>query len=69
MVLTCSTTEGRMTWLYKGVDITDSRFDESQDPIDVSRSLQASGFMFSAEIISKRTMDPVFASYHIEFQC
>ncbi len=60
VVLTCSTTEGRMTWLYNGVDITDSSFVESQDPIGDSRSLQASGFMFSAELISKRP--PVFAT-------
>ncbi len=59
MVLTCSTTEGRMAWLYNGVDITDSGFAESQDPIGDSRSLQASGFMFSAELISERP--PVFA--------
>ncbi len=59
-MLTCSTTEGRMAWVYNGVDITDSGFAESQDPIGDSRSLQASGFMFSAELISKRP--PVFAT-------
>ncbi len=60
MVLTCSTSEGRMAWLYNGVDITDTIFVESLDPIGDSRSLQASGFMFSAELISKRP--PVFAT-------
>ncbi len=59
-MLTCSTTEGRMTWLYNGVDITEAGFAESQDPIGDSRSLQESGFMFSAELISKRP--PVFAT-------
>ncbi len=60
MVLTCSTTEGRMTWLYNGVDITGTIFAESLDPIGDSRSSQASGFMFSAELISKRP--PAFAT-------
>ncbi len=53
VVLTCSTTEGAMTWLYNGVDIRESSFAESLDPIGDSRSLQASGFMFSAELIQK----------------
>ncbi len=36
-----------------------SRFAESFDPVGTSISLQASGFMFSAEVISIRP--PVFA--------
>ncbi len=59
MVLTCNTTEGAMTWLYNGVEFGAS-FVESLDLIGDSRSLQASGFMFSAELISKRP--PVFAT-------
>ncbi len=59
MVLTCSTSEGRMTWLYNGVE-TSANFAESLDPVGDSRSSQASGFMFSAELISKRP--PVFAT-------
>ncbi len=60
MVLTCSTNEGAMTWLYNGVVILRSVFVESLDPVGDSRSLQASGFMFSAEVISIRF--PVFAT-------
>ncbi len=60
MVLTCSTTEGRMTWFYNGVEILGSAFAESLDYVGNSRYLQASGFMFSAELISKRP--PVFAT-------
>ncbi len=60
MVLTCSTTDGAMDWRYNGVGIQRSVFAESLDPVGVSRSLQASGFMFSAEIISQRP--PVFAT-------
>ncbi len=50
-MLTCSTTEGRMTWIYNGEDIT--AFAESQDSIGDRKSLPTSGFMFSAELISK----------------
>ncbi len=60
MVLTCSTTEGIMEWLYNGVVISLSVFIESFDPVGTSISLQASGFMFSAELISIRP--PVFAT-------
>ncbi len=60
MVLTCSTTEGTMEWLYNGVNILRSSFVESVDPVGTSRSLQASGFMFLAELISERP--PVFAT-------
>ncbi len=61
MVLTCSSTsESAMTWLYNGVVISGSAFAESLDQVGDSRSLQASGFMFSAELISKRP--PVFAT-------
>ncbi len=60
MVLTCSTTEGTIGWLYNGVVISGSVFAESFDQVGASRSLQASGFMFSAEVISIRP--PVFAS-------
>ncbi len=59
MVLTCSTSEGAMTWLYNGVDTLGAVFSESLDRVGTSRSLQASGFMFSAEVISIRP--PVFA--------
>ncbi len=60
VVLTCSTTEGTMEWLYNGVVISGSVFIESLDQVGDSRSLQASGFMFSAEVISRRP--PVFAT-------
>ena len=60
MVLTCSTSEDTMTWLYNGVVIEGSVFVESLDQVGASRSLQASGFMFSAELISRRP--PVFAT-------
>ncbi len=60
MVLTCSTTESVMEWLYNGVVIPLSVFIESADSVGDSRSLQASGFMFSAELISERP--PVFAT-------
>ncbi len=60
MVLTCNTTESGMDWLYNGVLISRSAFFESVDPVGASRSLQASGFMFSAELISERP--PVFAT-------
>ncbi len=60
MVLTCSTTEDVMTWLYNGVEILGSVFAEIADPVGASRSSQASGFMFSAELISIRP--PVFAT-------
>ncbi len=60
MVLTCSTTEGAMEWFYNGVVISRSVFAESLDQVGDSRSSQASGFMFSAELISKRP--PVFAT-------
>ncbi len=59
MVLTCSTSESAMDWLYNGVLISRSAFVES-DPVGASRSLQASGFMFSAELISIRP--PVFTT-------
>ncbi len=60
MVLTCSTTENGIEWLYNGVVISGSVFVESLDQVGASRSLQASGFMFSAELISIRP--PVFAT-------
>ncbi len=60
MVLICSITESGMEWLYNGVMILRSAFSESLDPVGASRSLQASGFMFSAEVISIRP--PVFAT-------
>ncbi len=53
MVLTCSTSESGMDWLYNGVLISGSAFAESLDQVGDSRSLQASGFMFSAELISE----------------
>ncbi len=59
-MLTCSTTESAMEWLYNGVVISGSVFAESLDQVGASRSLQASGFMFSAELISIRP--PVFAT-------
>ncbi len=40
--------------------VTGSGFVESLDQVGVSRSFQASGFMFSAEVISQRP--PVFAT-------
>ncbi len=49
-----------MEWLYNGVEISASVFAESLDQVGTSRSLQASGFMFSAELISQRP--PVFAT-------
>ncbi len=60
MVLTCNTTESTMEWLYNEVLIQRSGFVESVDSVGASRSLQASGFMFTAEIISIRP--PVFAT-------
>ncbi len=60
MVLTCSTTDGTMEWLYNGVVILGSVFAESLDQVGASRSSQASGYMFSAELISIRP--PVFAT-------
>ncbi len=60
MVLTCSTSEGAMEWIYNGVEIQRGVFVESVDPVSTYRSLQASGFMFSAELISERP--PVFAT-------
>ncbi len=60
VVLTCSTTEDLIEWLYNGIVIQRSAFIESVDPIGDTRSLQASGFMFTAELISKRP--PVFAT-------
>ncbi len=60
MVLTCSTTVSSMEWPYNGVVISGSSFVEVADPVGASRSLQASGFMFSAELISIRP--PVFAT-------
>ncbi len=60
MVLTCSTSDSQMDWLYNGVLIVRSAFVESIDPVGANRSLQASGFMFSAELISERP--PVFAT-------
>ncbi len=60
MVLTCSTSEDTMSWLYNGVVTLGSIFSESLDPVGTSISLQASGFMFSAEVISIRP--PVFAT-------
>ncbi len=59
MVLTCSTTNDVIRWLYNGVVISQSVFVDSADEVGASRSLQASGFMFSAEVISRRP--PVFA--------
>ncbi len=58
MVLTCNTSENATDWLYNGVLIVRSAFLGS-DPVGASRSLQASGFMFSAELISR---PPVFAT-------
>ncbi len=49
-----------MEWPYNGTVIQGSAFAESLDPVGDSRSLQASGFMFSAEVISIRP--PVFAT-------
>ncbi len=63
MVLTCSTSEGVMIWLYNGVVIQGSVFAEIADPVGASRSLQASGFMFS--VVNKASS----ICYHIEFQC
>ncbi len=60
MVLTCNTSESGMEWFYNGVLISRSAFLESFDQVGDSRSLQASGFMFSAELISIRP--PVFAT-------
>ncbi len=60
MVLTCSTTESTIEWSYNGVVISGTAFAESLDPVGTSRSLRASGFMFSAEVISIRP--PVFAT-------
>ncbi len=59
VVLTCSTSEDTMAWLYNGVE-TGASFVESVDSIGDSLSFQASGFMFSAELISIRP--PVFAT-------
>ncbi len=60
MVLTCSTSESQMDWLYNGVLISGSAFVESVDPVGANKSLQASGFMFSVELISEKPL--VFAS-------
>ncbi len=60
VVLTCSTSEDTMEWLYNGVEIDRSELNERLDPVGASISLQASGFMFSAEVISIRP--PVFAT-------
>ncbi len=67
VVLTCSTTDQEailMAWFYNGVEIRRSHFVEFHDiqPIGFNKSFEASGFMFSGELISKRPMDPVFAS-------
>ncbi len=63
VVLTCSTTDGdAMSWLYDGTRLgtsvgTPGLF--SSDPINTTRDLMASGFMFSLVLTS--TM-PEFAS-------
>ncbi len=49
-----------MEWLYNGVVISGSAFSEIIDPVGTNRSLQALGFMFSAELIPERP--PVFAT-------
>ncbi len=47
VVLTCSTSEIVMDWLYNGVVISGLVFAENLDPVGTNRSFQASGFMFS----------------------
>ncbi len=54
------TTEGVIEWLYNGVMISGSVYVENADSVGDIRSLQASGFMFRAELISERP--PEFAS-------
>ncbi len=49
-----------MGWCYNEVGISGSVFIENLNEVGASRSLQASGFMFSAELISIRP--PVFAT-------
>ena len=66
-MLTCSTSDSAMKWLYNGVVISGSVFAESLDEVGASRSLQASGFMFSAELANFNKASSI--CYHIEFQC
>ncbi len=59
VVLTCSTTDGAtMNWLYSGMSLDRSAFIPS-DPINTTRDVMVSGFMFSLELTSSM---PEFAS-------
>ncbi len=59
VVLTCSTTDGDvMVWLYDGMNLDPGGFLPS-DPINTTRDVMVSGFMFSLELTSSM---PEFAS-------
>ncbi len=59
VVLTCSTTEGDvMSWFYNGMCLDIAGFIPS-DPINTTRDVMVSGFMFSLELTSRM---PEFAS-------
>ncbi len=53
VVLTCSTTDGDiMNWFYNGMNIDPEGFVPS-DPINTTRDVMVSGFMFSLELTSR----------------
>ncbi len=59
VVLTCSTTDGdAMIWVYNGMSLDPAGFIPS-DPINTTRDVMVSGFMFSLELTSSM---PEFAS-------
>ncbi len=59
VVLTCSTTDGDvMNWFYDGMSLNTAGFIPS-DPINSTRDVMVSGFMFSLELTSSM---PEFAS-------
>ncbi len=59
VVLTCSTTDGvSMNWVYNGMSLDPAGFLPS-DPINTTRDVMVSGFMFSLELTSSM---PEFAS-------
>ncbi len=63
VVLTCSTTssitEGQMNWFYNGMTLDTAGFNLAIDPINTTRDVMVSGFMFSLELTSRM---PEFAS-------
>ncbi len=59
MVLTCSTTDGDiMNWFYNGMSLDTAGFIPS-DPINTTRDVMVSGFIFSLVLTSRM---PEFAS-------